>query len=591
MKRFLSTFILLALHCITLGFEHHTALCENNGFYKGMPSVPIEGERSSAGISQAVSVSHVPIHHIPSSYVYDTDIPLERLSVEQLTDYFRGCNSAEIFSRTNLSLLTSDAFVAYIKQFPEYEGYIEHFHEKFHKSSTIKQWLRKEIGKRLCQLHQEIEHKKKIKQAKIRSEAYAKYEAKQYATQHAYLFDRWQCRYERAQVDQKARLARRMHLYESTDLSVFSLQQSVLSPTVVQLLHAYDIDPAQLTSVHGSALEHLLQEEFVTIAERAAMYVSARGDPYHELLIEGIDVGTMAVQKKHTVLAYQAADFCWALLDLVQAAGEGVVLAGYNTAAFLHHIVCHPQETAQAFIDGICMVADTLFIINDLPDQLREHDIPNKEYYYCKIAQTEQQLEDLGTVTAQRMKEMKLRDWVKHGTAFVVEGLLLHKVTQLTVKACSRIGPLLGDLLRSIEYEEAVAACVDGEKIPLGRLAPELTVTAENVVSKVSAGVAPELFTEESEKLLALLGELETVNSNKVCHILQEHHMWDRICTKYVNWESVKELLVRTIKHGEQSSYKGLPSRVLKIGEEQVEIVYIRAEDGLKISNAWVKNG
>ena len=103
--------------------------------------------------------------------------------------------------------------------------------------------------------------------------------------------------------------------------------------------------------------------------------------------------------------------------------------------------------------------------------------------------------------------------------------------------------------------------------------------------------VATELFAAETESLLALLEALETVDSNKVLHILQEHHMWDRICTQYANWDYVKELLVKTIKHGELVMYKGLPSRVLKIGKEHVQIVYIRLKDGLKISNAWVKNG
>jgi hypothetical protein len=58
-----------------------------------------------------------------------------------------------------------------------------------------------------------------------------------------------------------------------------------------------------------------------------------------------------------------------------------------------------------------------------------------------------------------------------------VEGLLLHKVTQLTFNACSRLRPLFGELLRSAKYEEIIAACVDGERISLGGLAPEIENT------------------------------------------------------------------------------------------------------------------
>jgi Bacterial toxin 35 len=348
----------------------------------------------------------------------------------------------------------------------------------------------------------------------------------------------------------------------------------------------------------GIGSNYIQQGEFIALTNAATHHVDARVDSVGSLLMEGIDVGTTALQEKCTVIASQAADFCWFVLDVIHAAGEGVVLAGYNTTAFVHQVVCHPQKTVCAFVGGICAVADALFIINDLPDQLREHDIPNKEHYYQKIADTEKRLEDLGAAAAQQIKEMKPRDWVKHGTAFVVEGILLHKITQLTISACSSLGPLLGDLLTSLKYEEAVAMYVDGERISFGGLAREVESTttlmqqAEKAVISPISTVVAEFFAKDTKMLLSLLEKLSEVDPNKVHHILQGHHLWCSVCTDPLNWDAIKEILKQVAQYGCENLYKGkYPSRVLVFGNKEVELVYRRMPDGvLKISNAWVRS-
>ncbi len=589
-------FLLFLLSSFLNGYEDTTSFSvDHSGFYKSIVSA------DAAHFTDISPQLHSPkcfaafrvVQHPRFSQKINPDRSLTQMSAAELADYFQHASSEEIFSKEHITNILSDAFVAYIKQFTEYEGYIEHFHEKYHKSSMLKKWWRKNVGKRLCRLHEELKHEKQARQITLKAAAVQRYAIQKLEQQHAHLFAQWQQQLTAACDDHKLRIVQRIQAYHHKNYAALSVQQRALSSQALHVLHERCIDSTQLTSVYGSALEHQLQDEFIQLTEAAVSY---QQDPVHLLLVEGIDAGTMALQQKQTVLAAQVADFCWATLDLIQAAGEGVVLAGYNTAAFVHQVVYHPQDTVCGIIDGICAVADTLFIINDLPDQLREHDIPNKEHYYQKIADTEARLEMLGTQAAQAMKEMKLRDWVKHGTAFVVEGFLLHKIINLTANACSRLGSLLGDLAKSVEYEEVVAACIDGERITYVGIASELeknTVLmnqAENNITKISSSIALTSFEEETESLLIMLNELEHINPNKIHHILQKHHVWGRLCAGSIDWRSVKELLIQTVKYGDQSSYYGLPSRVLKIGEETVEFIYIRSKDGLKISNAWIQS-
>lgn len=584
-------FLLFFLASFLNGYGDTTSFSvDHSGFYKGILSpevahcTDISPQLHSPKGASAFRIGQ----QLPHNHNTSVGISLGQLSASELADYFAQASPEEIFSKEHITVILSDAFVAYIKQFPEYEGYIEHFHQKYHKSSMLKKWWRKEVGRRLCQLHEELEREKKARQFASKAAAAQWHAIQKLKPQHTYLLTQWQQQLTAACDDRKLRIVQRIHAYHHKNYAALSVQQRTLSSQVSHLLQEHAIDPTQLTSVYGSAVEHQLQDEFIQLTEAAVSY---QHDHVHQqLLIEGIDAGTIALQQKHALLASQVADFCWATLDLIQAAAEGVVLAGYNTAAFVHQVVCHPQETVCGIIDGICAVADTLFIINDLPDQLREHDISNKEHYYQKIADTEARLETLGNKAAQSIKDMKPRDWVKHGTAFVVEGFLLHKIINLTANACSRMGLLLGDISKSVKYEEVVAACVDGELITYPGLASDFeksTVLMNQAGKEILASeIISEHFLRDTQQLLQ---NLERIESNRIHHILQDHHLWASLCAEPKNWECVKDILKKVIENGYESIRDGRPTRILEINGKKAEIVFFRSPNGIKITNAWVQ--
>ena len=48
--------------------------------------------------------------------------------------------------------------------------------------------------------------------------------------------------------------------------------------------------------------------------------------------------------------------------------------------------------------------------------------------------------------------------------------------------------------------------------------------------------------------------------------------------------------MIKTIQEGRPSVHRVCPSRVLTVGNESIEVVYVRLHDGsVTISNAWVQ--
>jgi hypothetical protein len=203
LKQIFLALLFFALSC--KGSDGYTTtFSERTGFYKGVLApesynCAASHEQSTASVLNT-STKRSLHNYIPSTYAHNLDKPVAMMFMTELEEYFHSASSAELFSTNNIAHIRSDSFVAYLKRFPEYEGYIEHFHEKFHKSSRIKQWLRKEVGKRLCQLHEELEREKKMRHSKARLVAQEQRVKKQLLEQHTYLCGNWKQLYTAGRV-------------------------------------------------------------------------------------------------------------------------------------------------------------------------------------------------------------------------------------------------------------------------------------------------------------------------------------------------------------------------------------------------------
>ena len=82
---------------------------------------------------------------------------------------------------------------------------------------------------------------------------------------------------------------------------------------------------------------------------------------------------------------------------------------------------------------------------------------------------------------------------------------------------------------------------------------------------------------------------IENITSNTQTHILQEHHVWNRLFGSNVTWEKVATVLQKVLLYGQQSEYKGYPTKIMEIDGQSVEVEYNIFEGVLKVVNAWVR--
>lgn len=106
----------------------------------------------------------------------------------------------------------------------------------------------------------------------------------------------------------------------------------------------------------------------------------------------------------------------------------------------------------------------------------------------------------------------------------------------------------------------------------------------------VAKGVG-KIFARQASKESAevLVKEVAELTPNDINHILQKHHMWEKVVSDPNDWGQVSKLVSRTFVNGVEGTYKGVFIKTLKVGDETVGVTYIKLPDGtIRISNGWV---
>jgi len=107
-------------------------------------------------------------------------------------------------------------------------------------------------------------------------------------------------------------------------------------------------------NLNGTSVQHVLQKEFHDIAQKTAhAWIHHKNNIYVQQLVEKnvtcIKSGIAHNQSGRIVEAARLADIGWAILDHIQALGEGVFQGTGNVAqAFLY-----PIDTVQGTVKGI----------------------------------------------------------------------------------------------------------------------------------------------------------------------------------------------------------------------------------------------
>ena len=86
-----------------------------------------------------------------------------------------------------------------------------------------------------------------------------------------------------------------------------------------------------------------------------------------------------------------------------------------------------------------------------------------------------------------------------------------------------------------------------------------------------------------------VISAIQNISQNTQTHILQEHHVWNRLFGSNVTWEKVSSVLQKVLLYGELSDYKGYSTKIMEIDGQIVEVEYNIVDGVLKIVNAWIQ--
>ncbi|STC72739.1 Uncharacterised protein [Clostridium botulinum] len=83
---------------------------------------------------------------------------------------------------------------------------------------------------------------------------------------------------------------------------------------------------------------------------------------------------------------------------------------------------------------------------------------------------------------------------------------------------------------------------------------------------------------------------ISELGSNKIHHILQDHHDWGKMVKDPKDWSEVSKIVSKVLNEGVEGTYKSVYSKTLNINGNIVEVTYVKLKNGIiKISDAWIR--
>jgi len=360
---------------------------------------------------------------------------LHTYSAQQLTYYF-ACNKfteAELLGQRTLYM--SDEFVKVAKQCAGYKAAISKLHKKYRDMSALSKGLRwldgkycSGLAKRIRMLYKEMKCNQQAQPASTHA-----------TTQHS----------------------------EQKQQHKASNRQCNISPEACNFARQYGIDTEKLSYARGSPAEQQLHAEFIEILHTTAS-LARNVAPGENLFIDTVgyaaDIGLTAHQAGNVSYARCWADVGWTALDCVQAVGEGVLLGTKNTL----HTFVHPLQTAKNLLASVATLTGALVQAVGIAGECAYLCATNTQQYCIKRDEIVAQLKAIAAHAQQKIRSMPPREIVKQGTAFITEGVLLHKAFTIVHELSCRMIPVAQQAVEQIAREESVACFAEGESIAIG---------------------------------------------------------------------------------------------------------------------------
>jgi hypothetical protein len=379
---------------------------------------------------------------------------LHEYSAQQLVDYF-ACNrftEEEILGQRTLYM--SDEFVKIAKQCAGYKAAISKLHRKYRDMSAISKGLRWLDGKYCSGLTKRIRMLYKEMKCNQQTQPVSMHATTQYSEQ------------------------KQQH-HEASN------RQHSPSPEACNFARQYDIDTEKLSCARGSPAEQQLHAEFGEMLHTTAL-LARNVAPGENLFIDTVgyaaDIGLTAHQAGNMSYARCWADVGWIALDCVQAVGEGVLLGTKNTL----HTFVHPLQTAKNLLASVATLTGALVQAVGIAGECAYLCATDTQQYCIRRDEIVAQLKAIAAHTQQKIRSMPPREIVRQGTAFITEGVLLHKAFTIVHELSCRMIPVAQQAIECLAREESIACFTGGEKVVARGGIQEFSNTARGITQNTT---------------------------------------------------------------------------------------------------------
>lgn len=311
------------------------------------------------------------------------------------------------------------------------------------------------------------------------------------------------------------------HRTYSTQYYITDISQKFLS--------AHNLDSNILKSCEGNLLQHTIHYEFIVLTDTTAHLWNERSNSPEiqkltNIIADFTNAGTSFNQIGHITKAMALADAGWAMLDCIQAAGEGFI----EGIASVTHTASHPIETAQNLTRTITTCGYYLGIafneINTIANALGDGKF---DIAYNKYNIWSEHCKNIAQALNEQCKDLKLRDIVKTVTQTAVE-------CYATTRALNAFGTFFKHAHRN--------ATQIAKKINTGAQESSLLMSTEGIPVRVAQEIITQAnkLPRANDKLLQILSKFKSqkikIENNTFLfdkrglkHILERHHplYWD----------------------------------------------------------------
>ncbi len=359
-----------------------------------------------------------------------------------------------------------------------------------------------------------------------------------------------------------------------------------------QFVHEYNINLTELFPHNGSMLARDIYENYVTILNEAALL------PYQNIIArdyigQASSIGLEANKHGHTKQASQLAHFCWTILDLSKAFGEGIYLGTVNAL----HTLTHPVQTIKNSLIGIGIIAYELGELTATTGECLFLYSIDSDQYFIRQQEIVTCIDKIIEDASKKLRSMPIREIVKHSTAFVTETVFCTKICSFAHKTANQLLPLAKNYFELITKQEPVIHLSNASTIEFS-IPKNISKSIKNTISKMEAvhNMPPtyQAFPQVTHNTQEIINAIAKIEPNRIHHILApttEKHAWSKVCKNPLDWNEVKNIIEKVMLEGEITKIKnGIITQILHFKNEIIEVKYRYINNTLlSIINAWVQ--